>query len=232
MQENILISICVPAFNEEKNIIQTVDDLFNVLSCQHKEFEIIIVNDGSSDQTPGLADSLSKKYSQIKVIHHAKNFGIGNCYRDALAVANGKYFTWFPSDGEDVAIEVSQCLKHAKDGVIVISYHAAYDRRLKLRRVLSRVYTLMLNIIFRQNLKYYNGISIISTQMARAMVLVSNGFFSNAEIVIRAVKLGCKVVEVSTPLGKRISGKSKALSLRSLWMAGRDIVHILHAKSS
>jgi glycosyltransferase involved in cell wall biosynthesis len=229
MQENTVISICVPALNEESNINQAVEDLWGVLSRHFKGFEIIIVNDGSWDQTARLSKDLSIKHSQIKVINHAKNLGIGSCYRDALLIAQGNYFTWFPADGEGSTEEVLRCLPHLSEKVIVISNHLESDKRTRFRRAVSRLYTFMLNKYFNLNLKYFNGLTIISTQAARKIPLVTNGFFCNAEIIIRAIKSGYRIIELSAPLGRRLSGESKALSFGSLLRAGQDLVRIFRS---
>jgi len=230
MTKDLSISVCVPAFNEESNIDNAVEELFNTLSRCLDKFEIIIVDDGSIDLTGELAERLSKKHDQIKLIKHTENLGIGRCYRDALRIAEGKYFTWFPSDGEDTAEEILQCIILAEGGAIVTSYHTAYDRRSALRRMLSSLYTLILNTLFDQQLKYYNGLSVVLTQRARAMTLVSDGFFCNAEIILRAVKSGCRVIEMETPLAKRHSGRSKALTFGSFKRAAKDFIRILRVR--
>ncbi|MCX5705914.1 MAG: glycosyltransferase family 2 protein [Candidatus Omnitrophica bacterium] len=229
MKEEISISVCVPAFNEEKNIEKTVMGLFDALLKHLYRFEIIIVDDGSIDLTGSLAESLSRRHSQIKLLKHSINLGIGRCYRDAMRIAEGNFFTWFPSDGEDTAEEMLMCLGRAKEGAIVTSYHAEHGGRSAFRRLLSGFYTLILNSLFGQRLKYYNGLSVVSTQRVRGMILVSDGFFCNAEIIIRAIKSGCKVIEVETKLAKRLSGRSKALTCGSLKRAGIDFIRILRA---
>lgn len=227
MGQGIFISICVPAFNEEKSILGAVEDLRSSLADYFDSLEIIIVDDGSKDDTFKLAQELAAKYPNIKTIRHAHNQGIGSCYRDALSVARGSYFTWFPADGEDVPEEIAQCLPYLEEGVIVIFNHLESDKRTKFRKAVSRFYTFVLNRHFDLHLKYFNGLSIISTAGARKMPLVASGFFCNAEIVIRAIKFGYQVVELFAPLKRRLSGKSKALSLNSLFRAAQDLIRLL-----
>jgi len=224
----ISLSICVPSYNEEAGIVLVVEDLLEKISREISNLEIIIVDDGSADRTKEMAEKLVFKYKQVKLIKHISNSGIGSCYRDALAVAGGEYFTWFPADGEDQAEEISACLPYLSSDRVVTCYHLDTDQRSIFRKILSRIYTGILNSFFGLRIKYYNGLAILKTDRARALPFVSNGFFCNAEILIRAVKSGCKLVELSLPLGKRISGKSKALSARSLFMAGKDFICILH----
>lgn len=222
MKDSVSISICVPAFNEEVTLRVAIEDLIFTLSCIVHDLEIIIVDDGSKDSTSQLADQLAKEYSQVKVIHHGKNLGIGTCYRNALAVAKGDYFTWFPSDHENSAEEFIKSLHYLKEDTIVTCHHQGRDPRSFLRRWISLIYIGILNKYFHINLKYYNGLTIFPISVLRSFPLVSNGFFLFAESVVKAIKKGCKVVELSAPLGKRELGKSKSLSFLSVVRMARD----------
>ncbi|MBL7197801.1 MAG: glycosyltransferase family 2 protein [Candidatus Omnitrophica bacterium] len=225
-RKNVNLSVCVPAFNEENTLKEAAEDLILNLSQQVNELEIIIVDDGSSDSTPQLAQELSAKYHQVKFIRRVKNQGIGSCYRDALAVAQGNYFTWFPSDHENSARELTKCLPFLKDDCIVTSHHRNHDSRPGFRRLISHIYTLVLNKYFRMNLKYYNGLTIIPTHVLRLAPLVADGFAFSAESIIYAVRSGCKVVELSAYLRGRACGKSKAFKIYSLWRMCKDFFRI------
>lgn len=225
-KKNINISVCVPAFNEENTLKKAVDDLVSILAQYVNQLEVIIVDDGSNDLTSQLAEELSIKYYQVKFIRHVKNQGIGSCYHDALAVAQGNYFTWFPSDYENSVQELVDCLPFLENKCIVTSHHRDYDSRSKSRRLISQAYTWILNKYFRMNLKYYNGLTIIPIHILRSAPLVAKGFAFSAEGIVYAVRLGCKVVELSAPLRGRVSGESKALKICSLWRMGRDFFNI------
>ncbi|MBU0468348.1 MAG: glycosyltransferase family 2 protein [Candidatus Omnitrophica bacterium] len=221
-KRNISLSVCVPAFNEEENIEEAVMDLISVLSASVERFEIIIVDDASIDSTLKIATRLSENIEQVKVLRHIKNQGIGACYRNALSVAECEYFTWFPSDHENYAKEIADCVPHLKNNCIVTSHHLEHDRRPVFRKMLSRLYTWILNKSFGMNLKYYNGLTIFPVKVLRSVSLAAKGFAFSAESIIHSAKLGCEVVELSAPLRGRNSGKSKALSLSSILRMCKD----------
>lgn len=227
---NFIVSVCVPAFNEEENIRAAVEDLLFNLSPAVRDLEVIIVDDGSTDSTPLLADNLVKEYPQVKTIHHKSNSGVGNSYRDALAIANGDYFTWFPSDHENSAQELVQCLKYLNKDIIVTSHHKGHDPRPFSRRLISRFYTFILNNYFHLNFKYYNGLTIFPTKLLRALPLKAKGFMFNAENVILTVKSGCHMIELQAPLGKRAKGRSKALTVSSFSQILRDFFCIVNTE--
>lgn len=226
MAKDISISICVPAFNEEKTIREAVEDLFKTLSSYVRNLEIIIVDDGSTDSTPQLAEQIVKEYPQIKIIHHKKNLGIGSCYRNALAQAQGDYFTWFPSDHENSAEQFIQCLPYLRQDTLVTYHHLGYDHRPFLRRRISRIYTWIINKSFHLDLKYYNDLTIFPTSVLRFIPLVTNGFVFFAESLIQAIQYGCRVVELQAPLRKRDRGKSKTFTFLSVIRMINDLLHI------
>ncbi len=220
------ISICVPAFNEEVSLRGAVEDLLTTLSPIVNELEVIIVNDGSTDSTLHLAGQLSREYDKIKVIDHKRKLGIGFCYRDALAIAKGDYFTWFPSDQENSAEEFIQCFSYLGNRKIVTCHHRGRDPRSAIRLKLSWGYTWILNKCFHLDLKYYNGLTIFPVSLLRSIPLVANGFAFPAESLIRAIQSGYQVVELSSPLRKGTSGKSSSLSFSSFLQIVIDIFHI------
>jgi len=224
---NFSISLCVPALNEEKTLSAAVRDLINTLSSLVKELEIIIVDDGSSDSTFQIANNLALEFSQVKVIHHENNLGLGASFKDALAKSKGDYFSWFPADHENSAREFIPCLQHLGKNIIVTSNHRGYDSRPLLRRLISRTYTWIINKYFCLNLKYYNGLTVFPTLGLRSFNLTSDGFFLPAESIIWAVRRGYQVVELSTPLEKRKWGRSKALTLASIIKMLRSFTYFL-----
>lgn len=227
MTRNISISICVPALNEEMSLRESVADLLQTLPFYTYKLEVIIVDDGSSDGTSRLAEQLTEEYSSVKLIRHSRNFGIGACYRDALSVAEGDYFTWFPSDHENSANEFIQCIPYLNKDVVVTCHHRGYDPRPASRRKISAFYTFILNKVFRLDLKYYNGLTIFPVFVLRSIPLVSNGFIFTAESLIRVIMRGYKVVELPAPLSNRFGGKSKALTCSSFCHILKDIFRIL-----
>lgn len=227
MEDDIDISICVPALNEERSLREAVEDLLQILTSHVNKIEVIIVDDASTDLTPQIADKLAKEYCQIRVIHHAKKMGIGACYRDALAIAQGNYFSWFPADHENSAEEFLQCISYLRQNTLVTCHHQGQDSRFILRRWISRIYTWVLNKFFHLNLKYYNGLTIFPTLIPRSLPLVANGFLFTAENLIKAINCGHEAVELSAPLRKRVHGKSNAFTFSSFKQMIRDIFCII-----
>lgn len=224
------LSICIPALNEEKTLRGSVADLREALGGSVGRLEIIIVDDGSTDATGRIADEIAGECPGIKVIHHECKKGLGAAYRHALSLATGDYFTWFPADHENNAAQFLAYLPYLDERTVVTSHHRGQDRRSLKRRIVSRTYSGLLNMLFGLDLAYYNGLAVFPIKVLRSSPPVADGFIFSAEALIRAVRAGCRVKELFVPLGKRSTGESKALTLASLSQALKDLVRIVSQK--
>lgn len=231
MPNNISISVCVPAFNEERSLREAVEDLLHTLLPGVQKLDIVIVDDGSTDSTGQVAGRLAEEYCQVRTIHHAKKMGIGVSYRDALALAEGDYFTWFPGDHENSAQEFILCMPHVKEDTVVTCYHRGQDPRPPFRRFISRAYVYFLNTVFHLNLKYYNGLAVLPVSALRSLKLIADGFLFSAEILIKAVRKDFLIVELAVPLRGRAFGRSSAVTFSSARKMARDIFRVFRQGS-
>jgi len=117
-----------------------------------------------------------------------------------------------------------------RPGVLVTTQHVDTDPRSWRRRVLSRTYTALVNLISGYRLRYYNGLTIYPTAALQATPAGAQGFLMQAEAMVRLMRRGYGVVELEYPLGKRKSGRSEAVRLRALRQAARDVGRIWKAR--
>lgn len=94
MNKNLKISVIIPVYNSEKHIKRCID---SILSQKFKGFELILVDDGSSDSSGGICDNYAIKYPNIKVIH-TENSGVSSARNIGLSMAEGKYVAFADSD--------------------------------------------------------------------------------------------------------------------------------------
>ncbi|MEK6647387.1 MAG: glycosyltransferase family 2 protein, partial [Candidatus Firestonebacteria bacterium] len=94
------LSIVVPAYNEEFNLASTIEAIFKANNKIGHLINILIVNDGSTDNTLQVADNLSLKYTNIKVLHHKFSKGLGTAFTTALILSEGDFFCLIPGDNQ------------------------------------------------------------------------------------------------------------------------------------
>src|SRR5262245_4262121 len=95
---NHSLSVLVPVINEVENLRPTVDRLMRALSVTVEDYEIIIVNDGSTDNTGDVAEALAAEFGQVRVIDNPTNMGLGYCYLQGIQQAAKGFFVYIPGD--------------------------------------------------------------------------------------------------------------------------------------
>lgn len=214
MSENPFITFIIPVYNEQFNITGVFRDLFEVL-YQHPEWrwEVIVVEDGSQDNTKNVILDLVKKYPEARLIFHEQNKGYNRSMRDGFAQARGKYIMYIGADEEFDCSEVPSFVEpliaqgdnHA-DLVLGVRWQRnAY----KLHRFfLSVVYIFLLNGMFKLRVNDYNWSQVWCRDLLDRIDLESESLFMLPEMIIKAYDLGFKVKEVPSNHRGRRTGRS------------------------
>jgi dolichol-phosphate mannosyltransferase len=211
------ISVVMPCFNEAENIEAAIDNVCHGLFEKGLRGELIIVNDGSSDSSFNVIQRKTAVTGiEITVINKSENQGIGRAFWDGAEKARYDFIVMIPGDGENDFFEVLSYFSLLEHVDIVIPYiHNAEARDLR-RRIISSVYRLVVNMSFGTSLNYTNGTVIYNKKALRTVELRATGFFYQAELLVKLTRKGFLYAEVPHFVSKRGSGKSTALTVRSL----------------
>lgn len=125
--DNICVSVVVPVYNVEKYLDRCISSIVNQT---YRNLEIILVDDGSQDSSPGMCDAWAEKDSRIKVIHK-KNEGAGFARNSGMEIASGDYLCFFDSDDciAPDTVEKACCLAQKEKPDIVIFGAAVVDQQ-------------------------------------------------------------------------------------------------------
>lgn len=209
------VSIIVSAYNEEKDIKDAVSSILKALAGMITDYEIIIVDDGSTDQTLSVIKKEIKENNHISLIHHTINKGVGVSFRDGLVKARKKYVTVFPGDNDMSSKSLKDLFQKIDSADLIISY-PTNQRRPFIRKLLSSSFTKVLNLLFKLNVKYYNGPFIVKLSLLKNLKLKSTGFLIFAELKLRLIRKGFSFIEIPFEHVGRKHGQSKALSFSNL----------------
>jgi len=210
------LTVLVPAFNEESNLEPTIDRLLRALRITVEDFEIIIVNDGSTDGTAAVADRCAARHPQIRVVHNERNMGLGYSYVRGVALSRMSHFVYIPADNTWPYRSFLELMGNMGKADVVTSYSINPQVRPLARRIVSRMYTRLLNLLYGHRLHYYNGLTIYPLSFLRTNPVTTYGFGFQAEALLKAVDHGLSFVEVALPIDERTAGRSKAVTLKNI----------------
>lgn len=190
------VSIIIAAYNEEKNLGEAVTTIDDTVKSAVTDYELIIINDGSRDRTGAIADEFAKKNKRIRVANFRNNKGLGAAYKEGLRLATKEYVMLLPGDNGIHRNSIAQILEKAGDADIVMSYTQNKKDRPLIRRVVSGLFTIALNILFGLNLKYYNGMVLYKLSLARQAQITTSSFAFQAEILVQLLEKKHSYIEM------------------------------------
>ena len=217
----------MPALNEEANLEPAVLSVLSALNSLRIKGEIVLINDGSQDNTGKIADKLKVAHPNILVIHHKENQGIGFSFWEGSKQSRGDVVVMLPGDGENEPEEILRYLPLLSEVDIVIPFVYNKETRTFYRRTLSIIYKAIINLSFGMLLNYMNGTVMYRRSALLSLSLRSAGFFYQTELLIKAIRFGYLYAEVPYAIKSRPSGTSKAVSLYSLVKLSKDYLKAL-----
>ena len=218
------LSVLVPALNEQRDLEPTVRQLIRVVGGVCEDFEIIIVNDGSTDRTGAIAQQLVQEEFRVRLLENPGNMGLGYSYVRGVREAGKTYFMYVPGDNTWPESSIGEILRHLGKADVVTSYATNPDVRVGFRRLVSTAYTVALNALFGHRMRYFNGLSVYPREFLLTRPITTWGFGFQAETLLKALDAGLSVVEVGVPIDEAAARKSRALSLRNFLSVAKTVV--------
>src|SRR2546423_5005532 len=142
------ISVFFPAFNDERTIGALVNAALEILPNFTEDYEVLVINDGSSDSTPRVIDELSRKHSQVKAIHHAANRGYGGALQSGFDHATKDFVFYTDGDGQYDVREIARLLPLMTAGIDVVNGYKAKRADSFHRGIIGKIYNRFARLLF------------------------------------------------------------------------------------
>jgi len=202
----------MPAYNEKDNIEQAVRSAYSVLGDTCDDYEIIIVDDGSTDGTSEILDKLTEQMPNLRVIHHGTNCKFGRTLRDGIAAARKGLVFLTDSDNPIDMEDMKKAIPLMKEYDFVNGRRLAREPSVK-RIIYTAVYNMMIRALFGLTVHDVNfSYKMIKRELLQKMNLHSNGSFIDAEMLIEAKRLGARICEINIMYYPRVLGESTLAS--------------------
>ena len=208
--ESVLVTVVVPCFNEESTLEPTLDELVRVLDAAEFSWEVLVVDDGSSDRSAELTAHYGTQDSRVRLVRHRQNMGSGQAIWTGIQHGTGKYVIYVPADGQFDHGEIPMFVDAARAGAdIVIGHRLSRDDYTFYRRVSSFVFLWLCNSLFNHQFQDVNWVHLWTRNIFEDFEPRSRGVFLLEEILVRSRSMGKKVVEVPSLYRPRQGGKAK-----------------------
>ena len=203
------LSVVLPAYNEVGNIRFSVVTAHAILTELVREFEIIVVNDGSTDGTEREVEDLQARFPNLRLIRKARNEGYGFALRDGFAAATLPHVFFTDADRQFDMVSLKDLLPHVGRNDIVVGYRLHRQDTL-LRRFLSNGYNVVVRMLFALDVRDVDcAFKIFRRSVFDEIRIESPRFFVNTEILAKARRLGMRIHQVGVPHLPRLHDLSK-----------------------
>lgn len=210
------ITCCILAWNERASLRAVVEELRSGLLKLGVPYDILIIDDGSTDGTSELADTLAAECADVSVVHHGENRGLGAAYRTGFQQANGTYVTFFPADGQFSAALLERFFPLIEGYDLVLGNLPARRDSLK-GRVLTRAERLVYWLLFGTVPRLEGMLMLRRSILAQIPIRSEGRGHANVwELVIRAARGGYRYTGVPIEVRPRMAGTSKVNNFRTI----------------
>ena len=228
------LSVVIPCFNEAGNIRLMGQELFPELDALRLEYEVLAVDDGSTDRTLAELQALASRHPRLRILKHDANRGLGAALKTGMAEARGAWAVFLDADMTFHPKHIQALLEtQQRTGADCVSGSPGLGGMPGVplaRRLPSMVMNAFYRGLFGRGVTSYTPMfRLYRSGDLRPMELASDGFEISAEILVRLLRAGRKIAEVPVPLTTRRAGASKLRRMRELWRHLRLIARLLAA---
>lgn len=221
------LSIFFPVFNEGQNIAHIISQAILIAPKIAQKYEIIVVNDGSLDNTGDVLKRILKSNKSIRLIEHEKNMGYGAALKTGFYNSRFEYITYMDSDGQFEFAEIYKLLTKIENYDLVIG------RRVKradnfLRRLNGTLWNILINTLFYVEFRDIDcGFKLMSKKViGNIPKLTSNGATISVELVMNAKNKGFKITQVDLVHKPRKFGKATGGNPLHIFRAFLDLFRL------
>lgn len=217
------ISIFFPCFNEQENVARTVEQALNVLEKLNVDFEVIIVNDGSLDDTGKIADEISSQDGRIKVVHHERNLGYGAALQSGFKAATKELVFYTDGDGQFDINEMPPLLGLMKQYDIVSCY------RLKrhdpfIRKINGWCWTKLVCLLFDLRIRDIDcAFKLYKREIFNNIRMTSTGALIDTEILARAARRNYRITQKGVHHFPRSAGSQTGANIGVIFRAFKEL---------
>jgi len=228
LPDKVFLSLFVACYNEEPNIVGTLETAAAAASKTVPSYEMLVVDDGSKDASVAKVREFMAAHPElpIRLLINPRNEGVANNYAEAAFRGRGEWYRMICGDNVESEETLSTIFASIGEAEMLVPYYKEHPGRAPHRRVISKLYTGLVNFLSGYRLNYYNGMPL--TRRANAMSWHSNshGFGFQADLITRLLDLKATYIEIPVYPNERAAGATKAFKFRNICSVGHTLLEI------
>lgn len=217
------LSVIFPCYNEKENIVKQISSAKSVLDEITDNYEIIIVNDGSTDGSKTILEQLAKENNKIKIISHKTNLCYGETLKTGFRHADKDLIFYTSMDNQYDFSQINDFLRYIDDNDIVIGYRA--KRKDPFHRIfIAKSYNLIVRILFGLQVRDIDcAFKLFKKNLIQDLNIQSRYSFIDAEILLKAKRACCSIKELKVKHYPRVFGSS-TVGLKTIFLTLTEII--------
>ncbi|MAE96802.1 MAG: hypothetical protein CL910_19305 [Deltaproteobacteria bacterium] len=217
------LSLVFPVWNEQENVESLLETALATGRRLGRPFEIVVVDDGSSDRSASLVASKGRSHPEIRVVTHPSNRGYGAALRSGLRAARGDWVFFSDADLQFDLNEIDRLLTHAEDFDIIAGVRTP-RRDPWGRQLLAWGWGVLVRLLFDLRVRDIDcAFKLFRREVIEAIPIASIGAFVNTEILVRAEHAGFRVHQVAVSHRPRLRGRQSGARPRVLLRAAVEL---------
>lgn len=218
------LSLVLPAHNEQDNIDIVTRAALETLPEFAPEFEILVVNDGSRDNTGAIIDELHRQDERVIPVHHKANRGYGGALKSGFAASTGDFVMFMDADRQFNIQDISLLAPFVDLFDIVAGFRMERSDPVH-RRINAEIFNLAVRVLFGVHMRDLDcAFKIFRGDQIRGMALTTSGALINAEIQAKLRRQGASLVQIGVPHHPRVAGQATGGDLKVIVRAMRETV--------
>ena len=217
------ISVFLLAHNEEGNIERVVEGFKAELPKLTYDYEIIVVNDGSSDHTGQIAECMAASDHHVRVVHHAFNRGYGAAVISGINAASKAYVLLSDGDGQFDPVDCARLAAKVGDYDVVVGRRGRRADPL-MRRLNGRFWSILMRLLFGLRITDVDcGFKLFRRELLSNLELEAKGAMITTELMAKLLGRGARITEVDVRHLPRMAGEQSGNSLRVIFRAFKEL---------
>ena len=221
------ISVFFPAYNDAFTISRLVIEALDVLPALTADFEVIVINDGSTDETGAHLDALAKTRGEVRVIHHSSNKGYGAALRSGFASARKELIFYTDGDGQYDVRELPHLYSLMTPEVDVVNGFKIKRADSRHRRLLGGLYNSLARLLFLLPIRDVDcDFRLLRRRAVAPLKLTVTSGAICVELVRQLHENGCRFVEAPVHHYPRPHGRSEFFTSRRVFHTAFDFLRL------